>query len=698
MDGRRIDHTVHLLRDLINLSNQENLEAAFIFLDQEKAFDRVDHQFLHKTMNAFGIGKNFIQWVQQIYSTAVTRVKMNGFLSDPIPYGRGVRQGDPLSFLLYILTIELFALQIRANQNIVGFTVGGEKIVSMHYADDTTISITQNRCFKEVIKDIALYEEATGAKVNFSKTKGLWCGSWRDRQDLPLGLDWTNENIFHLGVYVGNKDPAQKTFEGFIPKIKNSLNFWKPFKLCVLSKARVIEIFHASRLWYAAQFYPIPTNTVKELQRSFLEYINFPHKQVMVNQRECMKLKRDGGIKLINIKCKSEASKIQWLVSICTNPELSLHKALVERLVGVQYGGLTGTDLFFTTENFIKHRFQHPSPFYKEAITAMVSLEFSRKIVDRYEEKIFYNHVFLRENGHPITPNAGCIQRKIFTYQQLLDQQAAMNRQEKYVKAAINILNQIHTKDFGGREESFLHTPIVSSGKINIENISQKIIYEELLRKTVHVDHHSTIKWVENFDRNVNIDWKKVWVQVHNPLCRNETVSQVWSQIHLNDLTTASYNNWFRSDIPCPLCKSKIDGLFHIILECSFIKQLWKELDYFLKKLSPLPVTAEEMAFGLPGNTPKILLRNWLTFLLRECIIKQEKMAFRNDLGAGNIVHLKHTYNARVLHEVCEAYELFVHDHQLERFNSLYNPDKVLLVDPQGEIHRENIVRIFKFW
>ena len=134
-----------------------------------------------------------------------------------------------------------------------------------------------------------------------------------------MGIEWTNENIFHLGIFVGNKDPALKTFEQFIPKIKNSLNFWKPFKLSYLSKARVIEIFHASRLWYAARFYSIPRHLSEILQRAFLEYINHPHKQTFVNQRECMKLKCDGGIKLIKIQYKSEASKIQWLLSLCTN-------------------------------------------------------------------------------------------------------------------------------------------------------------------------------------------------------------------------------------------------------------------------------------------------------------------------------------------------------------------------------------------
>ena len=127
MDGRRIDNTVHMLRDFVQLANTENLESAFIFLDQEKAFDRVNHAFLYKTMRAFGIGPVFIHWIRLIYSNATTRVEVNGFLSKNIPLRRGVRQGCPLSPLLYVHIIEILALQFRKNPDIVGFTVGGEK-------------------------------------------------------------------------------------------------------------------------------------------------------------------------------------------------------------------------------------------------------------------------------------------------------------------------------------------------------------------------------------------------------------------------------------------------------------------------------------------------------------------------------------------------------------------------------------------
>ena len=150
--GRRIGDSINLVRDLIDLANQNEEEAALLFLDQEKAFDRVNHSVLFKTMEKFGFGNSFISWIKIIYSNASTTINVNGFLTERIPLMSGVRQGCPLSMFLYILVIELLALKLRSNPNIVGFTIEGEKLISTHYSDDAVIKITQNRCFKEVYK------------------------------------------------------------------------------------------------------------------------------------------------------------------------------------------------------------------------------------------------------------------------------------------------------------------------------------------------------------------------------------------------------------------------------------------------------------------------------------------------------------------------------------------------------------------
>ena len=273
--GRKIDQTIHMIRDLIDLANKEDIPAAFLFLDQEKAFDRVDHGFLYKTMKAFGIGDTFIHWIERIYTNARTVININGFLTKPIALKRGVRQGCPLSALLYVLVIEILAIQLRVNPNIVGFNIEGEKIISAHYMDDATIIIKQNRCFKEVIKELTEYEEASGSKVNYNKTKGLWTGSWKYRRVPPMKIKWTSKNVESLGISFGNDNPALATFNMIIPKLVKKLHYWKQFKISQVGKARVIEKYLASTMIYAIKFYPIPLGMKNDLQKKSSVLLTF---------------------------------------------------------------------------------------------------------------------------------------------------------------------------------------------------------------------------------------------------------------------------------------------------------------------------------------------------------------------------------------------------------------------------------------
>ena len=109
------------MQDLIDLVNLNNEKAAFIFLDQEKAFDRMSHKFILKTLRAFGFGENFIKWVKIVYTNTQGAVKVNGYLTKAFSIERGVRQGCPLSALLYVLCAEVLAIEIRGNNAIKGY-------------------------------------------------------------------------------------------------------------------------------------------------------------------------------------------------------------------------------------------------------------------------------------------------------------------------------------------------------------------------------------------------------------------------------------------------------------------------------------------------------------------------------------------------------------------------------------------------
>ena len=121
--GRFIGDSVAFLRDVVDYATSTNTPVAILSLDQEKAFDRVDWSFLHATLARMGFGPSFISWVNLFYASPQSAVKFNGHMTPFFDLSRGVRQGCPLSPLLYVLCAEVLACAIRTNPAISGLTL-----------------------------------------------------------------------------------------------------------------------------------------------------------------------------------------------------------------------------------------------------------------------------------------------------------------------------------------------------------------------------------------------------------------------------------------------------------------------------------------------------------------------------------------------------------------------------------------------
>ena len=78
--GRTIIENLQLSRD-ISFANTNELEASIITLDQEKAFGRVDRNFLFKTLRKFGYGPKIISLIETIYKNIEAQIEINGNMS-----------------------------------------------------------------------------------------------------------------------------------------------------------------------------------------------------------------------------------------------------------------------------------------------------------------------------------------------------------------------------------------------------------------------------------------------------------------------------------------------------------------------------------------------------------------------------------------------------------------------------------------
>ena len=227
--GRSIYENLFLLRDTLDYIDHKQLSPALISLDQEKAFDRVNHGFLQRVLSRFNFGPSFRQWVNIVYTDIHSCVLNNGWLSAKIKLDRGVRQGCPLSPLLYCLVAETLGQAIRRDDSIRGIPIPGVNKQSKvsQYADDTTLILADNYSITQRFNLINIFERGSSSRLNAQKTEGLWLGSAAGKQTGPVNITWTTEKLKILGVYFGTSNVEHANWIDRIIKLEKPLNLWK---------------------------------------------------------------------------------------------------------------------------------------------------------------------------------------------------------------------------------------------------------------------------------------------------------------------------------------------------------------------------------------------------------------------------------------------------------------------------------------
>jgi len=148
---------------------------------KKKAFDKMSHTFMIMVLRKFGFGERFINWIRILYTDIHSAVKVNGHLTNTFSIKRGVRQGFPLSSMLYVLCAEVLAIEIRTNRNIVGyvFNKGKDQHKITLFADDKAVCVTTENSVLELFNVLDRYEAATNSSINKGKTVGIWTGTFR---------------------------------------------------------------------------------------------------------------------------------------------------------------------------------------------------------------------------------------------------------------------------------------------------------------------------------------------------------------------------------------------------------------------------------------------------------------------------------------------------------------------------------------
>ena len=195
---------------------------------------------------------------------------------------RGVRQGCPLSGLLFVLGIELLNLAIRTNSNIKGIKVGDEEIKNILYADDTTLFVKDLESVQELLEMLEKFRRCSGLELNKSKTEAMWLGSWAGRKDKPFGFRGPEVSAYALGIHFANdiysSTSDKLNFEKKSEDLQRILNSWKRRKLNLLGKINIVKSLGLSKLTYNASVLPLPKDFDKKVNMTIFDFTTNPIK------------------------------------------------------------------------------------------------------------------------------------------------------------------------------------------------------------------------------------------------------------------------------------------------------------------------------------------------------------------------------------------------------------------------------------
>src|ERR1043165_1187674 len=151
-------------------NQQDNTKQNWLLLvDQQKAFDRVNHNYLSEVLRKMNFNSTFRRLIRTLFTNQEAHIIAAGKISAPFRVERGVRQGDPLSPLLYILAFD--PLLQKLNRELLGIQLENSAFKAAAYADDLTLGIGSRADWDIIKRNFALYEGASNAKINQNKSK-----------------------------------------------------------------------------------------------------------------------------------------------------------------------------------------------------------------------------------------------------------------------------------------------------------------------------------------------------------------------------------------------------------------------------------------------------------------------------------------------------------------------------------------------
>ncbi|XP_057779536.1 uncharacterized protein LOC130998119 [Salvia miltiorrhiza] len=252
-------------------------------IDIHKAFDTMSWDFIFQVLRVNGYHERFIRWISIIFTSARISILYNGQLSGYFACSRGVRQGDPLSPILFGIAEDVLShlfLNCVRSQHLVpmDFSRGSVFPTHLFYADDILIFCKATRKNARKIKEILdFYGELSGQLCNSAKSHVFFGSgvstSIKSGVTRDLGFALGSMPVTYLGVPLFNGRIKASLFMAIYDKIVNKFSNWKGLHLSMAGRICLVRSVIQSSVTHSMMVYRWPKSLIYSLDRKCRNFI-----------------------------------------------------------------------------------------------------------------------------------------------------------------------------------------------------------------------------------------------------------------------------------------------------------------------------------------------------------------------------------------------------------------------------------------